>query len=804
MAKTIIEVEVDDSKFLNFKSVFDDYKKSLEDTPEAWNDANDEMSKMVQASQLLKNDAEKRLALLQAATLEETRAERAQKKTEEASRKASENRKKADLEMIKRWKEIGKTIAETTLNLTKFAALGSTSLSDFKFQNLVSSASAARFQSMGLGVSSGAMQAANINYSSALANPSANLAAVRDVQQDLSKQKLFATAGISNAQGKSITELLPELMVAAQKMAKQTPQGQLAQVSQAYGYSDVFSPEDLMRFKSMSEAEMTAMIAKTKEDEKALAVNNSTLKSYQDLMKQWDRFSRGIENILIKGLEPLAPALEGLSKAASNAFDKLMQSEQLGVVIDKLAAGITEFADYLTGKDAEEDFKAFVEHIKEAAAAVSSFVAFVKTITPENAKEAATTGAEVVGGGLLIGGLAKSVLTRIAGGAAATAATTAAAGAGGAAGAGLALPALALGATAYGSYKAGTAAYENMGGTAQEWIQKIMGNIMAFAGNDEAIAAQKQLANYAKSTEEELKKQKPMTAEQYKKTDLDNQSSLINGIKDAFKTAVTELKEVTGAAAGGEVSPEGDVAAYTGKKGDFDKKAAEYMPRLMKDLDLNINQAAAVMGNLGHESAGLVAGIQEGGVKKGRGGLGWAQWTGPRRRQFEAYLKETGQSASSDEANYQFFLKEAKGSESKGIEAVKKAQDVKGGVYKFERGFERSGDVDEHGNIIKAGHYQSRYNYAARALAAAQGGAPISIDGSQAKGKPFVTGRGEKDIHGKVKVKDSYALRKPTADQQKSVMFQDQGGLYNSNASRVTINLNNATGGSATASAVSL
>ena len=76
-AKSIIEISVDDSKFQKFKSVFDDYKKALEETPEAWSDANSEIGNMVQASQLLRNDAEKRLALLQLATNEESKAEKA-------------------------------------------------------------------------------------------------------------------------------------------------------------------------------------------------------------------------------------------------------------------------------------------------------------------------------------------------------------------------------------------------------------------------------------------------------------------------------------------------------------------------------------------------------------------------------------------------------------------------------------------------------------------------------------------------------------------------------------------------------
>ena len=43
--------------------------------------------------------------------------------------------------------------------------------------------------------------------------------------------------------------------------------------------------------------------------------------------------------------------------------------------------------------------------------------------------------------------------------------------------------------------------------------------------------------------------------------------------------------------------------------------------------------------------------------EKGGGGFGWAQWTGSRRTDFEAYAKTHG-GATSDEANYGFLVQE--------------------------------------------------------------------------------------------------------------------------------------------------
>lgn len=67
--------------------------------------------------------------------------------------------------------------------------------------------------------------------------------------------------------------------------------------------------------------------------------------------------------------------------------------------------------------------------------------------------------------------------------------------------------------------------------------------------------------------------------------------------------------------------------------GGFESKAQTYLPQLVKDLGITQVQAAAILGNLGHESAGLQPNINEKNptVKGSKGGYGWGQWTGSRR-----------------------------------------------------------------------------------------------------------------------------------------------------------------------------
>lgn len=138
----------------------------------------------------------------------------------------------------------------------------------------------------------------------------------------------------------------------------------------------------------------------------------------------------------------------------------------------------------------------------------------------------------------------------------------------------------------------------------------------------------------------------------------------------------------------------------------FPQQAPMVMARLMKDFNLTKQQAAGIVGNLGHESGGFKQ-LQElnpqGG---GKGGFGWAQWTGPRRTAFLENAKSLGLDPKSPEANYSFLSKELRTTESKSLAAVRGQTTEHGSMMAFEGAYERAG--------IK--HYESRDKYTDIAL----------------------------------------------------------------------------------------
>ncbi len=159
----------------------------------------------------------------------------------------------------------------------------------------------------------------------------------------------------------------------------------------------------------------------------------------------------------------------------------------------------------------------------------------------------------------------------------------------------------------------------------------------------------------------------------------------------------------------------------------FTDKAPGIMRLLMADFGLSDEEAAAIVGNLGHESGGFKF-LQElkPMVPGSKGGWGWAQWTGPRRRSFEAYCARNNLDPASDKANYGWLFVELTTTEKKAIPAVKNAADLQSKVIAFEKAFERAG--------IK--HYDSRLKYAKQALNAYRRSLVSSDDPGPAPEKP--------------------------------------------------------------------
>ncbi|WP_246713911.1 phage tail tip lysozyme [Rhizobium leguminosarum] len=148
---------------------------------------------------------------------------------------------------------------------------------------------------------------------------------------------------------------------------------------------------------------------------------------------------------------------------------------------------------------------------------------------------------------------------------------------------------------------------------------------------------------------------------------------------------------------------------------------------LSKDFQLSPEQAVGIVGPLGQESVGFGK-LQEINplVPGSRGGYGYAQWTGPRRKAFESWSQENGLDPSSYEANYGFLKHELMNTpEGAVLDDLRKAPDALTAGRVFTDKFLRPGIPN----------YDSRDAWTKRAMAFANSPAQVA-GGNPAAGMP--------------------------------------------------------------------
>jgi hypothetical protein len=154
----------------------------------------------------------------------------------------------------------------------------------------------------------------------------------------------------------------------------------------------------------------------------------------------------------------------------------------------------------------------------------------------------------------------------------------------------------------------------------------------------------------------------------------------------------------------------------------FENLAPRVITDLMRELGVTAAQAAGIVGNLAAES-GLLA-IQEGHPLAGRGGFGWAQWTGPRRVAFEAWCIAHNLNKESYEANFGYLVQELKKPpHDRSLRQLKRTSTAKAAAETFGYWFERFAGYQNLGSA----NYKKRVQFAERALQLYQAKQPTPV-----------------------------------------------------------------------------
>ncbi|EJE5239525.1 hypothetical protein M4813_001362 [Escherichia coli] len=408
VAKSIVDIDVNDDKFVAFLEKFKEYQAALEDLPEAWRglahgatDATKETAKAKTEGDLLaKAFSEGASAILSINSGLERLTDsldRANKSQEDFNKKTRSSKGFLS-EATKDAKSLAGHIRDATTSLLSWGGivglftgvLGVGGL--FGLNRLAATTGSQRFTSLGIGTSIGALDSTAINYQKALGNPTATLGAIRDSQMDLSKRWTFQAMGINNPD-QDPAKLLPQMIRNARDIFVKN--GSTLQGANAYGLTNFFSLDDLNRFKNMSDEEIDAMERRAQKDAKLLQITDQQARQWQDFNVQLDYSSQSIRNAFVRGLGPLTPQLSKLSDALAGAIDTVLQSPELGKWIDGLAGGIERFGKYLASPEFTKDVDSFMSGIEKLGALIGKVYDWVVGKTDISVSEV-TSGSSIL------------------------------------------------------------------------------------------------------------------------------------------------------------------------------------------------------------------------------------------------------------------------------------------------------------------------------------------------------------------------------------------------------------------------
>ncbi|EPY4038883.1 lytic transglycosylase domain-containing protein [Klebsiella pneumoniae] len=387
VAKSIVDIDVNDDKFVAFMERFREYQSALDDLPEAWRVAAVGIGESSKQTEKAKGEAKELGAEFNAVaeailTINSgidrlnTNLEDSKKKQDEFN-KSTRSAKGFLSDATKDAKSLAGHIKEATASLLSWGGivgiftgvLGVGGL--FGINRLAATTGAQRFTSLGLGTSIGALDSTAINYQKALGNPAGTLGAIRDSQMDLSKRWTFQAMGINNPD-QDPAKLLPQMIRNARDIFVQN--GSTLQGAQAHGLTNFFTLDDLNRFKNMSDEEITAMEKRAQQDARMLQITDQQARQWQDFNVQLDYSSQSIRNTFVRGLGPLTPQLSKLSDALAGAIDTVLKSPELGKWIDALAGGIERLGNYLASPAFTSDVESFMSGVKKLALTIMDVI----------------------------------------------------------------------------------------------------------------------------------------------------------------------------------------------------------------------------------------------------------------------------------------------------------------------------------------------------------------------------------------------------------------------------------------------
>jgi methyl-accepting chemotaxis protein len=379
--KSIIDVDVNDDAFKAFMEMFAKYQAALKKLPGAWDTANKSINKSGSAIEEMTDIMSRQVDIID----KQTRAQ-------EKMRREVEKTGYSLTDVARATTRIAGGMKDITLSLLKFSTLtsafgllsGGTGL--FGFEALARSASQQRTRSMGLGITPGQLQAANITYER-IGGAEPTLSSIADMQNDLRQRHRLQMLGISNEDidNKNPFELLPQTLSAIRSRYLSIPENLRGTLAQSYGLTQFgLSMSQLRQLGGMSEQELAGLGTSLSRNATTIGGSNDINRRYQDFLEQLGVAGARLQTTLIDKLTPLAKPLGNVVDAFTNLAASALGSDTFRNGLKTFADWINDFASTLNTEETKSSIANFIEQVgtfaTRMANAVRAVISFIEAL----------------------------------------------------------------------------------------------------------------------------------------------------------------------------------------------------------------------------------------------------------------------------------------------------------------------------------------------------------------------------------------------------------------------------------------
>jgi hypothetical protein len=337
--KSIIDIDIDDSKFQRFKGLFDRYDAQLAKMPDLWKKAG------VAQDAIASNFQRMATAMLAVSQLNRENLETGAEQTTQLSKSEGlwTSIARSSRTVLGNVVSAGEGLLKWTGILGVVGGLLGGAAGIFGIDRMAGGVARDRRASMGLGMSIGGYKAFNIDMGRLL-DTQAFLGNVGAMETDLTQQTqayAFLGHGLTGNTGADATQLLQ----AYRALALSTSTNLLGPAFVARGAN--LDPGDLRRLQSMSPAEFQKQINATAADTKRMDIPDKAALAWTNLITQLERAGAVITKVFVNALLPLEPSLEKLSVEFVKVVQAFMTTDTVKAAITKLAGWLDSFSSAL-------------------------------------------------------------------------------------------------------------------------------------------------------------------------------------------------------------------------------------------------------------------------------------------------------------------------------------------------------------------------------------------------------------------------------------------------------------------------